>query len=257
MKRKVFGFSIMLLFATAAVFAQEFRVQKATGKLLFKEINDLTIEGHSGNEIIFSSLDGEVRKDKRAEGLRSINSMGLEDNTGLGLAVQDKGATVEVYQLKKMGGSKIKVLVPKGVTVSVSHSTPYGSGLRFRNLESEIEVSTVHQAVNLENITGPLTIKTVHGAIEAAFGQVVKSPVSLISVHGLIDITVPAALKASVNLSTTYGEIFVDPAIKIDLEDKNEEWVKYGSGKIKGKINGGGLDLTLGSTHSSIYVRKK
>jgi hypothetical protein len=247
---------VVLLFIALQVKGQEFKLSKSTGKLVIKEVNDVTIEGYSGNEIVFSSLDGPREKDKRAEGLRAVNSMGLEDNTGIGLAVQDKGNTIEVYQLKKMDGPKIKIMIPKGVSVSISHSSPYGEEVKLKNVESEIEVSTVHNGVILENVTGPLTVKTIHGEIEANLSSNLKSPISLVSVHGLIDLTIPTATKANVNLSTSYGEMFVDPAIKIELEEKTD-WVRFGSNKVNGKINGGGLDLTLSSTHSNIYLRKK
>jgi hypothetical protein len=247
---------VVLLFIALQVKGQEFKLSKSTGKLVIKEVNDVTIEGYSGNEIVFSSLDGPHEKDKRAEGLRAVNSMGLEDNTGIGLAVQDKGNTIEVYQLKKMDGPKIKIMIPKGVSVSISHSSPYGSEVKLKNVESEIEVSTVHNGVVLENVTGPLTVKTIHGEIEANLGSNLKSPISLVSIHGLIDLTIPVATKANVNLATSYGEMFVDPAIKIELEEKTD-WVRFGSNKVNGKINGGGLDLTLSSTHNNIYLRKK
>ena len=126
----------------------------------------------------------------------------------------------------------------------------------IKNIESEIEVSTLHNGIKLENVTGPMTIKTVHGEIDANFGNNIKSPISLMSVHGLIDVTFPAAIKANVNLATSYGEMFVDPAIKIEMDQKSD-WVTYGSNKISGKINGGGLDVTLSSTHGNIYLRKK
>ena len=58
------------------------------GKLDIREVNNVTIEGYSGNEIVFSSLDGSREKDKRAEGLRAVSAMGREDNTGLGLSVK-------------------------------------------------------------------------------------------------------------------------------------------------------------------------
>jgi hypothetical protein len=255
MKTKILCIAIVF-FTIAQAYSQEYKLAKSTGKLVIKEVNDVTIEGHSGNEIIFSSLDGPRDKDKRAEGLRALNSMGLEDNTGIGLSVLDKGTSYEVYQLKKMDGPKVKILVPKGVAVYVAHSSPYGDEIKIKNVESEIEVSTMHNGVVLENVTGPLTIKTVHGEIEANLGAALKSPISLVSVHGLIDVTIPVATKANVMLATSYGEIFVDPAIKIEVDDKSE-WVKYGSGKINGKINGGGLDVSISSTHNNIYLRKK
>jgi len=236
--------------------AQEYKIAKSTGKLEIKEVNDVTVEGYAGNEIIFSSLDFSKEKDKRAEGLKSISAMGLEDNTGFGLSVQDKGATIEVYQLKKMDGPKVKIMVPKGVAVSYVHSSPYGDDVTFKNVEGEIEVSTLHNEVHLENVSGPLMIKTVHGEIEASLNANAKSPISIISVHGIVDLTVPTTIKANVKMSTSYGEMFVDPAIKIEF-DKQGDWTKYGSNKVEGKVNGGGLDLTLSSTHSNIYLRKK
>lgn len=241
---------------TATLYAQEYKLAKSSGKLEIKEVNNVTIEGYSGNEIIFSSMDRSRDDDDRAKGLRAVSSMGLEDNTGIGLSVVDKGGSIQVVQLKKMDGPKVKIQVPKGVSIYYSHSSPYGSDIVLKNIESEIEASTVHNGVHLENVTGPLNIKTVHGEIEADFNSNLKSPISLTSVHGLVDVTIPVATKAIMNMSTTWGEIFVDPAIKLEIEPKTD-WVKYGSGKVNGKINGGGLEFTLSSTHNNVYLRKK
>ena len=73
--------------------------------------------------------------------------MGLEDNTGFGLSVVDKGGVIEVQQLKKKDGPDVTIKVPKGVVVFYTHSSPYGKTVEFKNVESEIEVSTVHSGV--------------------------------------------------------------------------------------------------------------
>lgn len=250
-----FSAIIALTLISAAAYSQEYKLARSTGKLVIKEVNEVVIEGTSGSEIVFSSLDGKSEKDKRAEGLRAVSSMGLEDNTGLGISVQDKGGNIEVYQMKKMDGPRIKILVPKGVSIYYSHTSPYGDDIEFRNVESEIETSTVHNGVHLTNVTGPLNIRTVHGEIEADLSANLKNPIKLSSVHGLVDLTLPVATKANLNMSTTWGEIYVDPAFKLEFEAKGE-LVKYSS-KIDGKINGGGLDITLTSTHDNIYLRKK
>lgn len=249
----VIGFTVLVHGVAAA---QEYKLAKSAAKLQIMEINNLTVEGYTGNEIVFTSLDGRIEKDKRAEGLRPINGLGLEDNTGIGLSVVDKGNVVEVHQLKKADGPRVKIMIPRGVTVSYVHSTPYGEEVVFKNIESEIEVSTTHNGVHMENITGPVTVKTVHGDIEADFNTNIKSPVSIVSAHGLIDVTFPAATKAELTMSSGHGEIFVDPAIKIEMATQSE-WVKYGSNSISGKVNGGGLDITLSTSHSNIYLRKK
>ena len=247
--------ALALAFANI-LFAQEYKLAKSTGKLVIKEVNNVTIEGTSGNEIIFSSLDGSRDKDNRAAGLRAVSAMGLEDNTGVGLAVLDKGTTYEVYQLKKMDGPRVKIQVPKGVSIYYSHTSPHGSDIKIRNVESEIETSTVHNGVHLDNVTGPLNIKTVHGEIEADFNSNIKSPLSLQSTHGLVDVTIPVATKATMTLSTGYGEIFVDPALKLEIEPKSD-WVKYGSNKVTGKVNGGGIEINRSSNHGNVYLRKK
>ncbi len=100
-----------------------------------------------------------------------------------------------------------------------------------------------------------MTIKTVHGDIETALGANIKSPVSIVSVHGHVDVALPVSVKANVKLSTVYGEIFVDPDFKIELEKTQDNLIRY-TDKLTAKINGGGVDVTLSSTHNNVYLRK-
>jgi len=97
-------------------------------------------------------------------------------------------------------------------------------------------------------------VKTVHGNIEGSLSANIKSPVSIISVHGHVDVALPVGTKANLKLGTVYGEIFVDPDFKIEIE-KSGNMVKY-SDNVAGKINGGGLEISLSSTHNNVYLRK-
>jgi len=237
------------------LFAQEYKVSKNTGRLEIREVNHVAIEGYNGNEIVFTSSDGDRGEDERAKGLRALSSLGLEDNSGLGLSVVDKGNVVEVQQLKKTEGPEIKILVPKGVVVSYSHSSPYGDEVRISNFEGQVEISTVHNGVVLTNTTGPVSVKTVHGDIDASLSSTLKAPVTLESVHGHVDLAIPVTAKANLTLSTNWGEMLVDPDFKIEL-DKRGNFVNY-SDKMTGKLNGGGTDITLTSHHNNVYLRKK
>ncbi len=240
--------------AVSTAFAQEFKVAKSTGRLELN-IGRVTVEGHSGNEIIFSSRDHKSGKDERAEGLRAINSLGLEDNTGLGINVTEKGDLIQVSQLKKMNAPDVKILVPKGVIISFSHESQYGGTAVFKNLENEIEVSANYNSIEMENVTGPLTVKTVYGHVEAILGANVKGPISIVSVYGYVDVAMPVAIKANIKMSTSYGEILVAPEFKIDIE-KQGDFVRY-SDRVYGKINGGGINVDFRSDYSKIYLRKK
>ena len=125
MKNKSIMVLAVMLLAAGGLRAQEFKVQKSTGRLEIN-IGRVSVEGHNGNEIIFTSGDGHREKDKRAEGLRSVNSLGLDDNTGLGINVTEKGDVVTVKQLKNTNSPDIKILVPKNMIVSFSYESQYG-----------------------------------------------------------------------------------------------------------------------------------
>ncbi|HZI25704.1 MAG TPA: DUF4097 family beta strand repeat-containing protein [Chryseolinea sp.] len=253
MKKYIIAMAFGLLIGLAN--AQEYKLNKSSGTLEIREVNHVTIEGHSGNDIIFTSRDEDRDDDDRAKGLRAISSMGLEDNTGIGLSVIDKGNVIEVRQLKKMEGPDIKILVPKNVVVSYYHTSPHGDEIEIKNFEGQVDVSTVHNGVVLTNVTGPLNVKTVHGDIDASLGAALKSPVNIESVHGHVDVALPVTTKANLKLSTNFGEILVDPDFKIEIE-KTGTMIKY-SDKVSGKINGGGIEIDLSAAHNNVYLRKK
>jgi hypothetical protein len=234
--------------------AQEYKVARNTGRLEIY-LGRVTVEGHAGNDIIFSSKDHEREKDERAEGLKAINGLGLDDNTGLGINVTDKGNVIEVRQLKKMNSPDVKILVPKGVIVSFSHESQYGGDANFKNLENEIEVSANYNSVELENVSGPVTVKSVYGHVGADFNANMKGPISIVSIYGYVDATIPAGTKANLKLSTSYGEILVAPEFKIEI-DRQGDMVHY-SDRVNGKINGGGIPVDLSSNYGKIYLRKK
>ena len=253
--KKLMTFAVAFIIGGTAL-AQEYKIPKSTGKLEINEVNNVTIEGYNGNEIVFTSLDNYRDKDPRSQGLRAISANGLEDNTGVGLAVRENGTIYEVYQLKKMDGPRVKIMVPKGVTISYRHTSPHGSDVKLRNVESEVEISTVHNSIRLDNVTGPMNVRTAHGQIEVNFNDNIKGPIYFSSTHGLVDVSLPAATKANVTMSAGHGEIFVDPNLKLEVP-KTGDWTRYGSSKVDGKLNGGGIEITLGTSHGNIYLRKK
>ncbi|HMJ71640.1 MAG TPA: hypothetical protein VK508_22245 [Cyclobacteriaceae bacterium] len=254
--KKLILAALVVITASAAQ-AQEYKIAKSTGRLELNDINNVTIEGYSGNEIVFSSLDSYRDKDDRAKGLRAVSANGAEDNTGIGLAVRENGTTYEVYQMKKMDGPRVKIMVPKGVAISYRHSSPHGSDVKLKNVESEVEISTVHNSIRLDNVTGPITAKTAHGEIEVTFSDNIKGPIYFSSTHGLVDVSLPAGIKANVTLNAGgYGEAFVDPNLKLEIP-KSGEWVKYGANKIEGKMNGGGIEISMATSHGNLYLRKK
>jgi predicted membrane protein len=254
MKNKSVVVFAVLLMAANCLSAQEFKVAKNSGRLEIR-IGKVTVEGHSGNDIIFTSANGRKEKDQRAVGLRSVNSLGLVDNTGLGINVTENGGVITVQQLKKTNAPDIKILVPKNIIVSFSYESEFGGTARFNNMSNEIEVDAQYNSIELNNVTGPLTIKTIYGHVEATLDAAIKGPISIVSIYGYVDLAIPAATKANLNMSTSYGEVLADPAFKIDI-DRQGEMIRY-SDKVSGKINGGGIAIDLSCNYGKVYLRKK
>ncbi|MDN5201776.1 hypothetical protein QQ008_10395 [Fulvivirgaceae bacterium BMA10] len=256
---KKFGLKTILLafgiFSAINIFAQEHKIAMSSGKLIINEVNKVEIEGYSGSEVIFSTTSHSRKRSERAAGLKAINSLGLEDNTGIGLSVNKKGGNMEVSSISRNSSTRYNIKVPKSVTIVYEHSSHHGSKLSIKNVESEIEISTNFNSVYLENVTGPMTINTVHGKIEAIFSTVSqKSPITMASAHGLIDVAIAEATKADLKLSSSWGEIFTD--MNIDLEVAGD-MKNIATSNVKGKLNGGGVKIDLRSTHNNIYLRKK
>ncbi len=236
--------------------AQEFKLAKTTGKLVIN-LSSVSVEGYNGTEIIFSTDKKDCDEDERAKGLRPISGSGYIDNTGLGISVTDKGTTIEVNQVSQQD-AEVKIKVPKGVAISYTFTKVNNARKAFfKNIESEVEISVQYNNIVLENITGPLTAKAVYGTIDAKFSDNIKGPISIVSIYGHVDVAIPATTKANLKLNTSYGEMLASSDLKIELEKSdNGDMVSYSNNHIKGKLNGGGTDISLKSDYSKIYLRK-
>ncbi len=236
--------------------AQEYKLPLTSGTLKFNEVSNLSIEGYNGNELVIT-YTGQKDIPERAKGLRPINSIGLEDNTGVGLSVSDSGNVVEVQQVVNQhhNDGRYKVRVPANVKIQISNRGVHGNDIDISNLQNEIEVSTLHNSISLENISGPTLVNSVHGSITADFSAVrPDNPVSIISVHNDVDVALPADTKANLTLASQYGTIYTDMDLEYQKASGNMRKI---SSTIEGTLNGGGTAIVLKSNHNNVYLRKK
>ncbi|MBK8504923.1 MAG: hypothetical protein IPL46_23525 [Saprospiraceae bacterium] len=247
---------LTLMIASGILTAQkDYTINMSSGKLKISEVNAVTIEGHSGVNVIIEIEDYDEEENERAKGLKLISPSGLVDNTGLGLSVTKEDAFTVIKGVSLRSDNHYIVKIPKTVSVYYEHNSHEGDDLQIKNVASEVEVSARFNSVRLENVTGPVAINTVHGDIDATFGAVDQgNSISLTSMHGHVDVTVPAQAKANFHLSSEWGEMYTD----LNLTFENPEGMKNLSmKKFDAKFNGGGVDFSVKSTHSDIYLRKK
>src|ERR1700761_5250117 len=253
--KKFFIITLVSIAAVSFARAQDYKLNKTSGKLDI-QLSGVTVEGYDGNQVVFESEHNSEENDPRAKGLRAINGNGLEDNTGLGISVTENGGTAEVRQVSS-SNQGIIIKVPKGLIVSFTCRSVNAGKVVFKNLDNEIEISTEYNSVELENVTGPATVRALYGGVTARFNDHIKGPIAIASVYAAVDVAIPASTKANVSLSSTHGEILASADLKIDMAKKAEgDMVRYGgSSDVDGKLNGGGLDFKLSSEYGKIYLR--
>ena len=253
--------SVFLLTAiSASLSAQEYEhpVKQANTLRINQLLGEINIEGYDGSEIQIKASNLE-KKPERAKGLKPVYKNGIQDNTQIGLNVSEAGNVIEITGASKASEDAEYIFrVPKSLNVYIIAKSPFANeDIEVHDLSGEIEIETMNGDIQLENITGPAVISTMNGDIEGNFTTVnQESPTSITSMNGHIDLTIPSGTKADLKMSSMNGQVYTN----FDLTFKKEkDDLKYvGGGKdVPGKINGGGVKITLTSMNDNIYLRKK
>lgn len=294
MKRKLLLPLFLLIGSLAASAQKEYRLAKSNGQLKLN-INGVVVEGYEGKEIIFSNQNSTNEQvDDRANGLVAVSTSGYADNTGLGFNIVANGQDIAVNHVVSNSSDILKIKVPNGMKLSISsNSNQFYKDFVIRNFKGEIEVAANYNKVIMENNTGPMNVSTINGAVEATFDREIKGPISLVSIYNYVDVALPTATKANIEMITFYGKLYAARELQIvpdqvavnrigDLDGGDRDGstklngnaksltrslsiggaVAFGeqangAEKIKGKLNGGGIDLIIRSNNKNVYLRNK
>ncbi len=245
---------ILFLALSVITYGQDYTLAHSTGKIKIEDVDELTIKGYDGSEIVVTgNRDGDV--DERASGLKLINSLGIDDNTGFGINVKEEGNDVVVTGIGNANDGRITIKLPRNMDLYYAHSDYKGGELIIEDVAGEIEVSAAYNDVHLINVTGPMAVKSIYGEIEAVFSSLSQDgSISLHSSYNLIDVTLPASSGCNINMSTPYGNIYSD--VDVNIETEEGEMKRISTKKVKGTVSGGGVELTLKSGYENIYLRK-
>ncbi len=218
--------------------------------------SNVQIVGHNGDEVIIENRDY-TAPPKRAEGLKPLYHQ-AEDNTSLGLAVSKNNNTLSITQAARNGGRYV-IKVPRNVSVVFRETSWEGGSLSISDVNGEIELKLNNTEATLTNVSGPVVANNTNGSIKVIFSSLEQSKPSAIStVSGDIDITLPAKDKANFKLRSMQGEIYTDFDMAVKRDNQNEELALLGGGgDIAGKVNGGGVEISVQSITSDIFIRKK
>jgi hypothetical protein len=180
---------------------------------------DLNISKTSGNELIVKALSLPEMPEK-AKGLRPLTKSGV-DNTGLGLNIEMIENIISLSGGKSGESLKYEINVPDNVSISINnpgYERLYEISLTDISREIEIFISSGN--IKMDNITGPVIIRTDRGNVDISFSKVSQEgPMSIICQNGDIDITMPEKEDATFKLSAGNGDIYTDLVLKETKSD--------------------------------------
>lgn len=236
--------------------AQEFKIPlpDIQGKklTLVDFSGDLPVEGYAGNDIIFTSKEGEFTPPEKAKGLKPVYPGGT-DNSGMGLSVQKNGAQITVTCLvpfTRKGDYKIKV--PDNTILEIKSGCERSSNISVSDMKCEIDIENCH-GIDLKNVSGPLVLSTIAGDINITFGTLLtEKPFSISSVSGDIDITLPSKAATNIEMGTINGGFYSD----FDFTDNQKDMKRVGGNHLSAALNGGGFKFNIETVNGNIYLRK-
>ncbi len=236
--------------------AVTYAIPFATGILELNFAPD-SIEGYDGKEIILKSWV-EKEDQELVDGLVLVNSNGVADNTGMGLRAEKKerGDYLSVSELDMYGVKGVKMMVPQSVKLILKYNSTYqNEKITLINLKSEIDVAVRFNPVVIKKISGPTTINSMYGKIDAFFDAEPTKPISLISSYGDVNVSMPSTSKVDLNIKTTWGKIYIPQSVVGKL--KKDADSKGSNEQLKGSLNGGGNLFVLSSAWGKIFLRLK
>jgi len=122
--------------------------------------------------------------------------------------------------------------------------------LDLLRLEGDLRADLSIGEIKLKQVRGSVTADAGTGEIKAVFDQVEEGKnIDLSLLLGDIRLTLPASLAADLDISTGLG------ALDLDFPTSNIEG-KLRKRKIKGKINGGGPQITVRSSLGQVKIKE-
>jgi len=274
MKKILIGLALLISVNIASA-QNEYRAELKNSPDTHIEIqvgsNIVQIVGHAKDEIIITTdfagdyIDEPVQMRKeqpeRAQGLKPLTAS-ASDNTGIGLVVEKNDDHFSVLKISKNARDKsYKFLIPSKVKLSIHDiHAEVNTTYLVENFKGEAEIMALNSQVKMKNISGPVVANATNGNVEIIFTKITpEKPNSILSVNGYVDVTLPEETKADLELNTVNGEAYTDWEIEVDKDASSAMSMGMSNMNmfnIAGRINGGGIPISIQSVNGDIYLRK-
>ncbi|MEO9482916.1 MAG: DUF4097 family beta strand repeat-containing protein [Ekhidna sp.] len=215
--------------------------------------SDLKIEGTSGSDIKIESRNYRGLPDK-AKGLKPLSATGPE-NTGIGLSMKQEGNTISLSGAHREADNADYILyLPKNLKLKINYNSWQAGDVLIKGMTGEVEAKSQVGDLEFIDVSGPIVAHTLSSDLEVTFTTLsATSPSSLSSTSGDIDVTLPESTKGTFKMATVSGGVYT----AFDFEfGEDAKMSRVGGQNATGKLNGGGVEISLKTVSGDIYVRK-
>ncbi len=253
---------------------------------------DITITGYSGREVRIKATASNPKAlstedDPKAKGLKRVAGTGFSVST-----VRDENAVVITRPLNTRTTLDIQVPIATSVKIGGAPANTETGGIldipgfvlnsvfnaganpgrvlegdiTVENISGELEIGTLDGDINLKNVSGAAVVSCLDGSITASFRAVPDNrPMAFSTIDGDVDVTIPERTRATISANNVDGGVYTDFELEtITVGSRKEDKGPQGPGAIigmigntvRGKINGGGADVSLKTIDGNIYIRR-
>jgi DUF4097 and DUF4098 domain-containing protein YvlB len=229
------------------------KINISTGKILIKgsDRQDVLVQ-YSVEE----QKEKETDKDDKFAGMKRISGSNLSFEMG------EDNNLAYIESSNWFNPMNLEIEVPNSIDLKIQNNM--GEEIKIEGIEGNINVESNMGSITLNDISGIANVSSNVGSIKVVFKKISDPKNMLFSTTmGDVDITLPANLGADLKLITNWGEIYSDLDISIDPAKAQVQKIEDGD-KIKvvkeswttGKLNGGGVGLTLKTKMGDIFLRQ-
>jgi hypothetical protein len=232
--------------------------------LVFIENNSVLINGQ-GNSEINIEIDKPIQIPQMAEGLRRVYQKGLNDNTQLGLAVQQEDSVMVIREVCNCHNGIYRISIPQNLNLTmVEYTNENWDGNRnysnwgnrceecsqntwsVKNLNGTANLSSIYRNIYLDNPSGNVKAESRYGKIRGRLKNPKNS--SFTSTYSQIELDISESVNADLAIKKCeYGEIFSD----FDNLIMNND-TKFANLKL----NKGGAKIEAKTTYGNVFIRK-
>ncbi len=153
-------------------------------------------------------------------------------------------------------------MVPRNINLVLDS---YRDGkLEVRGVSGEMKVRSHNNSITLTNVSGSARVWSYNGNLKADFKAVAADgSLYLRTYNGHVDVSLPATLAGTVKFRSGTGQVLTD--FSLDTRDDSVQVQSTAQGKVEitfdelvtGKINGGGLPISIETEKGNIRLRKR